>query len=140
MSDTRAGLERECRTFTRYLVGSDPTPYVIGTYCDAHTASSAFAGDRFDHRLTTAARLHPVVTFIADAYARFFAPRGGFRKKLILLLAILETCPPFHREMEQVADGQLVAQVIHVGARLVLFVPAVIVGALVFAPLRLVSR
>lgn len=140
MSDARATLERECRTFTRYLVGREPTPYVVGKYCDAHTASQAFTGDRFDHRITATARLHPFTTFVADAYARFFAPRGGFRKKLILLLAILETCPPFYREMEQAADGRLLAQVIHVGARLVLFVPAVIVGAVLFVPLRLVSR
>ena len=140
MSDTRAGLERECRTFTRYLVRRDPTPYVTGKYCDAHVASAAFTGDRFDHRLTAVARLHPIVTFIADAYARFFVPRGGFRKKLILLLAILETCPPFYRAMEQAADGRLLGQVIHVGARLLLFVPAAIVGAVLFVPLRLVSR
>lgn len=140
MSDSRTDLERECRTFTRYLAGRDATPYVIGKYCDAHTASPAFAGDRFDRRITAAARIHPVAAFVADAYARFFAPHGLLRKKLIVLLAILETSPPFYRDLEQVADGRLVAQVIHVGVRLLLFLPAVLLGTALFVPLRLVSR
>ena len=140
MSETRADLERECRTFTRYLVGREPTPYVIGKYGEAHAATAVLAGDRFDHRITAVARLHPVAAFVADAYARFFAPRGAFRKKLIVLLAILETSPPFYRELEQVSDGHLVSQVMHVAVRLLLLISAAIVGAVLFVPLRLVSR
>ena len=140
MSAPRAVLERECRTFTRYLVGREPTPYVAGKYCDAHAVSAAFAGDRFNERLTAVARWHPAAAFLADAYARGFAPRGAFRKKLVLLLAILETSPPFFRELERVEQGRLAMQVLAVGGRVLLFVPALLLGTLLFLPLLLVSR
>ena len=83
-------LERECRVFTRYLVGREPSEYVRAKYADAHTIVPAYATlDAFHRRLLGIARTGPAFTRLADAYTRAFAPRGALRKKLILLLAIL---------------------------------------------------
>jgi hypothetical protein len=137
MSGSLAVLERECRTFTRYLVGHDASPYVVAKYCDAHS-SLAFRADPVDQRLITVARWHPVTTFLTDAYARFFAPYGALRKKLVLLLAILETSPPFFRELDRPPGGRL-AQALRVGARLLVFIPALVVGVTVLLPVRLLT-
>ena len=137
MSDA---LERECRTFTRYLVSRDPTPYVVQQYRAAHAAVRAYEATGFDARLAALGRAHPALAFFADAHARVFAPRGAFRKKLVLLLAILETCPPFFGELERVVAGPLPLQILGVSARMLLFVVAVAAGTVVFLPLRLLSR
>jgi hypothetical protein len=141
-----AGLEQECRTFTRYLVRRDPTPYVIGKYAAAHTASPAMAraegkaSSRFDVRLTAIARRHPVLAVMADAYARIFAPRGLLRKKLVLLLAIIETSPVLFREVDLVRTPPLPLQAAALGARFALFALALIAGTIIFLPLRIVTR
>ena len=139
MSTPRPVLEHECRTFTRYLAGRDPTPYVVAKYCEAHEVSAAFGGDRFDRRLTAAARYHSATTLLADAYARFFAPHGLLRKKLVLLLAILEISPPFFQKLNRLPAGGRVAQTLYVGARLLLFGLALLGGVMAFLPVQLVT-
>ena len=139
MSRLRAGLEHECRTFTRYLVGHEPSPYVVAKYCDAHSSSPAFRGDRFDERLVVVARWHPVTALVTDAYATIFAPHSALRKKLVLVLAILEVSPPFCRELENLQGGGLATQALRVGARLLVFTPALLVGVIMLLPVRLLT-
>ena len=139
MSGSRALLERECRTFTRYLAGREASPYVVQKYCDAHAGPLAAAADPFDRRLMTVARWHPVTALVADAFARFFAPYGALRKKLVLLLAILETSPRFFRELDHPPGGGRVAEALRVGARLLVFVLALVVGVIVLLPVRLLT-
>ncbi len=94
-------LERECRTFTRLLSGMPASPYVIIKYIDAHGVHPALddaAG--FERTLIHAASAGPFAARLADAYARRAMPRGVLRKKLVLLLAILETSRGFHREID----------------------------------------
>jgi len=135
----RLALERECRTFTRYLVRLDPSPYVVAKYCEAHSASSRFSGSRFDERLTALARWHPLTAFLADAYATVFAPRGLLRKKLILVLAVLEVSPPFFRELDRPLAGGPVRQLFAMALRTLVF-GAVLLGAVVaLLPLRLMT-
>lgn len=83
---------RECEVFTHYLCGSSPTPYVAEKYADAQRRNLAYAATAsFDRYLIRIARLHPIATKLADVYARLFAPASVLRKRLILLLAILES-------------------------------------------------
>lgn len=96
MSDAEAAsdrcLERECAVFAAYLGVPAPTSYVTGRYVEAHRRLGALRPvDRFDSLLVAFAGRHPVATKVADAYARFFAPRSALRNKLVLLLSILET-------------------------------------------------
>ena len=85
-------LERECAVFAAYLGVPAPTSYVTGKYAEAHRRLDALKPvDRFDGLLVAFAGRHAVATKVADAYARFFAPRSALRNKLVLLLSILET-------------------------------------------------
>jgi hypothetical protein len=93
-------LDRECRRFTRYLLGEEPSPYVVACYRRAHRASSAFAArDALDRAALRLAAL-PLGAGLADAHARLFAPTSALRRKLVLLLAILETSPPSYRRVD----------------------------------------
>jgi hypothetical protein len=140
VSGSRAVLERECRTFTRYLAGREASPYVVQKYCDAHPVPLASPADPFERRLMTVAQWHPVAALVADAYARFFAPYGPLRKKLVLLLAILETSPRFFRELDRPPGGGRVAEALRVSARLLVFILALVVGVIVLLPVRLLTR
>jgi hypothetical protein len=83
---------RECDVFTRYLCGLPPTSYVARKYAHAQDRNPAYAATAsFDRFLIRFARLHPIATKLADVYSRLFAPASVLRKRLILLLAILES-------------------------------------------------
>src|SRR4051812_40319378 len=91
-------LERECQVFTEFLLGCATHAYAIRKYVDAHRVSAIFStGTRFDFYLLRTARMHWTFAKLADGYARFFAPQALLRKKLVLLLAILESSPPSSR-------------------------------------------
>ncbi len=101
-----ARLERECRVFGRYLLGRDVNPYVRLKYAQAHEILAwENAPGGFDSLLIRIAARHPMATKLCDAYARFFAPRGFLRKKLVLLLAIAEVSPPFCRALDATDAG-----------------------------------
>lgn len=94
-------LEHECAVFTRCLIGVPPTGQVVSAYVDAHRRSGAFTADGDPAAwLVALARRGPFRARLADAYARRFAPRGVLRRKLVLLLAILETSSPSFRVID----------------------------------------
>ena len=88
-----ASLLAECRIFTRYLIDSDPDNYV----CDRYMAVVIARHDElmpqsgFDRLLLGLARKHRLLTRAVDVYARFFAHGTAVRRRLVTLLAIIET-------------------------------------------------
>ena len=48
------GLERECRTYTRYLIGREPDAYIVRKYIECHELDRIPAGDAFDRVLIAA--------------------------------------------------------------------------------------
>jgi hypothetical protein len=89
-----SSLARECGVFACYLTGIAPTPYILKKYAEAQRKNTACSSSgQFDRLLLRFARLHPASTKLADAYARLLAPASALRKRLVLLLAILESTP-----------------------------------------------
>src|SRR5947209_5491873 len=98
-------LARECTTFCRHLLGRRPSAYVLAKYQEFHRLPAARAvrpARAVDRALLAAARLHPAAALPADAFARIFRPGCALRKKLVLLLAILESSPQFAEQLDEV--------------------------------------
>lgn len=136
----RTALEAECRALARVLTRDPPTPYLITKYCEAHARSDQFgSSDRFDRWLLSAACRHPVVARLADGYARQVLPRSILRRKLILLLALLEVTPPHHRLVRPAVrsrTGVVAALALHG----VVGIAVGALGILVFGPAHLAAR
>lgn len=130
-------LERECRVFTRYLAGVAPPPEATRKYVEAHRVTRAFThGPSFERFLVAVARLTPPLTMLADGHARLVAPRSLLRKKLVLVLAILESSRNY-RALEPGRPrpaGQLIGVLL---LHVVLAMAAAAVGIIVFLPLQL---
>src|SRR5215469_11013096 len=108
-------LERECSVFTQYLCAFDPTPYVTEKYVDFHQRlGAALGGDGFDQFLVRTAARSPFWTKIADSYARIFRPNSPLRKKLVLVLGLLECSPPSFEALDAVPSGGFSGAVIRV--------------------------
>jgi nucleoside-diphosphate-sugar epimerase len=101
-------LRRECRVFSFYLSGHEPTEYIAVKYVDAHQKVAALApGGKFERLLLKVATVHPIFTRIADSYARLLAPTSALRKKLVLLLALLESSAASERFLDRVDSGNV---------------------------------
>ncbi len=90
VDDPRA---RECSAYTRYLVNQEPDSYIQRKYAEAFAAGRPLASAdrcRFESLITRISTIHPIYTRAIDGYCKFFYRDSMIRKKLVLLLAILE--------------------------------------------------
>jgi hypothetical protein len=84
-------VEREARILGEYLLGVRPTSKVTAAYADLQTrAQIGDPVDRFDLLLLRWALLGSLPARGADLYARILRPNAWLRRKLILLLALVE--------------------------------------------------
>lgn len=131
-------LARECSVFARYLTGKGPGAYLLGWYAHAHTARPAFAPENaFDRFLLRVAGTSPALALLADSYASFFARHSALRKKLILILGILESLPPEAGFDERIEESSPAAAILRMGARGVLFALRLALAVIVFLPFHL---
>jgi hypothetical protein len=101
----RKALDRESLVFCRYLVGVKPNDYIRGKYREAHRNHSLASSDPSspaDDLLIRISRISPLTTRIIDTYTRVFRPFSLVRKKLVLLLAILESSAPMYQYLDSV--------------------------------------
>ena len=84
----------ECQLFCEYLVHQKPGPYITQKYQQAHYAGNIPLHEivhPFERWLMLLAGIHPFMTRLTDLYSRLLFPSSILRKKLVLLLAILES-------------------------------------------------
>lgn len=96
----RETLEAECARFARHLAGLEASPAVKGAYVRAHAKGSRGplrSTDDEDDVLVQIARGGPWSVRFADAWAAVFDRHGVLRRKLVLVLAILESGPDSER-------------------------------------------
>lgn len=133
-------LARECGVFTRYLAGIPPSGYVVARYVAAHPSLPTPPSEAppIDRLLVGAAARGVPFCRVADAYARWFRPRGLLRQKLVLALAVLENSPPTHRTLTAASTGSRLRLVLGVAGALALGLAALLAGLIAFGPLHLV--
>lgn len=133
-----AATDRECVVFTGHLLACSPDPYVKRKYAEAHTVLDTLAAkDPFDAFVLRFALTHRFCTRLADAYARVFRPGSVLRMKLILLLAILESCPPTYRMIDIPVGGSRLLLLIRLAVRGGVAVVSFAVGSLFLISARL---
>ena len=134
-----AALERECEVFARYLTGADASDYLRRKYREAHAVGVLGAGDSaFDRVLVTVARRGPWYTRFADTHARVFANGGLLRRKLVLVLALVECSAPARVDAPRSRSALgFLLRAAWLGAGFALLCA---LAALVFMPVRLACR
>ncbi len=86
-------LDAECRAFCRYLARREPPVAVIEKYRAAHTAGVVEpqgGSSSFERGVVAVARRSTLLARALDARARILAPGSLLRRKLVLVLALLE--------------------------------------------------
>jgi len=131
----RPALERECESYTRYLSGRMPTPYVVEKYLDFHQKIGFPAErDRFDRFLVSFSACGPFRARLADSYASVFRKNSAVRKKLVVTLALLECAPPTFEELDRVPPAGAVLR-LAMGA--MMYASTLLIAAAFLTPVRL---
>jgi hypothetical protein len=100
-------LRSECIFLSKYLIDLQPSKYIIEKYIDAYRSASLHmtnTPNRFDAFSLTLARKHVILLKLADVYTAVFARTSLLRKKLVLLLAIFESCGETYRLIDHVEE------------------------------------
>ncbi|MBI4589082.1 MAG: hypothetical protein HY725_09600 [Candidatus Rokubacteria bacterium] len=141
MDDTppQAALDHECRVLTSYLLRQAPSSYVLAKYRDAHAADAlpASPAGPFDRLLARLAISRPSLLKLVDAYASVFFRTGLLRKKMVLLLAILEVSPRLHACFDSPDPGGTVGLLARIAVRSSAFLLRLLLAVVVLGPLQL---
>lgn len=138
----RDAIAAECGVFTRHLTDDEATPYVIACY-ERLLASArrppAVEALLIERALLSMARAGGLRLRLADGYACLFRPRGGLRRRLVLVIAILENSPSSARLFNSGEEGSFAGVSARMAISMVASALCTLVGVLVFAPVHLVS-
>lgn len=134
-------LARECAVFSTYLIGIRPTEYIQVKYVEAHRwREDLIARDRVDRVLIRLARTHPVLTRCADSYSRFLLPESVMRKKLVVMLALLETSFPACKVVDQVASAGLLRVSLRLSLDGALMIAGLVMIVAILGPIHFAIR
>jgi NADH dehydrogenase len=138
-----ATINRECEVFAHYLIGQPPTDYIREQY-EMATLARDLANDSkfiaFDRTTLRFARRSVFFTRVADAYCAIFHRRGILRRKLILLLAILEHAAPTAARFDSPMNRGLVGIATNVLLLAVSFGLSLLAGIFLLLPSHLFRR
>jgi hypothetical protein len=132
-------LERECLTYTQYLIGGMPSQYVVTRYLDFHQRADAITGsgfDAFDQFLVGISARSPFWASIADSYASVFRKDSVLRKKLVVTLALLECVAPSFEAIDDVEARSAMATSISLAWRAAKYAFLLGTSVVVFTPVR----
>ena len=133
-------MDREGRVFSRYLLGSVADGQILDTYARAvgtDTAGPCPEPRAFDRFLSRIARLHPVATRAVDVYTRHFSPAAPVRKRLILMLAILESHAASYAMLDRVDSGGRAIVYLRIAGAGVASVFLLVAATVLLTPVRL---
>ncbi len=132
-------LEEEALAFGQALLGAPPGAYVAAQYARAHQHLPLAPATPFDRVLLALAARGPWALRAADGYARIFAPASALRRKLTVLVAVLESTAPSAAAFAaaEAHPAAVLLQLLVTGVGFGLLLGA---GVIVLAPLHLASR
>lgn len=137
----RETVDRECVTFTRHLIGLSPDAFILDRYAAAIGVVPALTpSPGFDRAMLGIARRGVLAARCSDAYAALFARRSTLRKRLVMLLAILETRAPYSARIDHAVGGSVPTVMARVALRSALALLALALGLVLLVPVRLLRR
>jgi nucleoside-diphosphate-sugar epimerase len=135
-----ADLEKEFKTFSNYLIGYEPDGYIKSRYVRGHRITEMDRnGGSFDLLLVRMANRSKLLARLADTYTSGFYKNALLRKKLFLLLAILESCGSTYRHIDTVNERSVIALYVKVVQKAAVFFLTLILSGIIFVPLKFLT-
>jgi len=136
----KISLAEECIIFCRYLINQTPNSYVQKKYHEGHVACPALneaSADQFDRLLIRIGKMNSFFMKLVDTFTSVFCRFSLFRKKLVLLLAILESCNPTHQYLDSADKASGPVLLIKMICKGLLFIFSLLLSMAFLLPLRI---
>ena len=137
----REPTKSELVVFTRYLTNMVPTEYVGEQYrmaLLAHNLARDADFSAFDRLTLNLARRGVLCTRFADAHCAIFRRHGAMRRRLILLMAILEHVAPYSDGFDRPIPRSIIGSCAGLLLQGVQFTLSFLMGAALLLPAQLV--
>jgi hypothetical protein len=128
-------LAQECARIVRYLVGAEPGPELVERYRRAHEELFRDPPSGEDQALLDAVRRHVWCLPFLDAATGLAAADSRLRRKILLVVALLETDPALAARFEP-ESLSLPVLIVRVGLAGVSAVLKAVVGLALYAAVR----
>jgi hypothetical protein len=138
MPNELARWQAEARTFAAYL-GAPRIPGEIAERYHKAIQDRRVADTRFDRWLGRFAAAHPLLTSLGDAYARIARPYGDLRRRLTLMLALLETHGATHTRYDRAAPSHPAVAWLALAASAAAWGVRIIIALFILAPLHAIA-
>ena len=136
-------LDAECRLFARYLADLEAPADVLAAYRQAHDVSPvevSRVSPALDRSLLTISRWGPGFARGADAYAAICARGSTLRRKLVLLVAILEARGETSAALDSARAGSRALWCVELAARVAIVAAMGAAVTVVLVPVYLWHR
>ncbi len=131
-------LMAECELFTNYLIGRSPDEYIQAKYLQGHAAANLEKdAGLLDAILIRTANSNSFFLKLADVYTSIFYRNAVLRKKLLLMLAILECCKATYHEVDKVSNSSGIIFGIRLFQKAFIFLLSLFISIIIFSPFRL---
>lgn len=100
-------LREEGVLLSIYLVNLQPSKYILEKYINAHRSVNFHMlsfPNKFDKFLLAIIKKHHILLKLADVYTSTFARTSLLRRKLVLLLALFESCAETHILIDGISE------------------------------------
>jgi len=135
-------LKRECRVFCQYLFNKEPSNYVVQKYIEAHEPANLNLSNWVNPReelLLKISTWNRFFTRLIDSYTVIFWKTSLIRKKLILLVAIIESSDQAHQQVEGINNTNKPLILLRIAARLVTFIFILSLSLIIIFPITRVT-
>lgn len=134
-----AVLAAECAVFARYLTGRPPEARATDHYIRALRARGLAEKPpgRFDRLTLRVARSGRLGLWLADSHCALLHRRGMLRRRLILMLAIVEHAPESHQTFDRTPDHGPVRAIALLSLHALAGAGGMALGVLLFLPAQL---
>jgi nucleoside-diphosphate-sugar epimerase len=134
---SRNSLKQECIKFTKYLINCKPNSYIEKKYIEGHKYNQIENYiNRFDTFLIKVTNKNTFMLRISDIYTAVFYRKAVLRKKLILLLAILESCPTTYSKIDSVNTDSKFSLFIKTLQKTLVFLTLLFVSSILLLPIH----
>ncbi|MFX0137405.1 MAG: NAD-dependent epimerase/dehydratase family protein [Candidatus Hodarchaeota archaeon] len=135
---SKENIKQECIRFTKYLINCKPNAYIEKKYIKGHKRNLIENNmGPFDTFLIKVTNKNTFIIRLADVYTTVFYRKAVLRKKLILLLAVLESCPTTYSKIDSVTGDSKISLFIETIQKVLFFLVLLFISSIVLFPIQM---
>lgn len=133
-------LRRECGILSHYLINSDVNEYTVDKYIQGHIILNIRINNKLIDRILIKNAIKSSFSIsLADVYSSVFYPHAIIRKKILLLIAILECQALSYGHLDSIDEKSKFRLFVKLGKKAISFLVILTLSIILIGPFHAVS-